>query len=155
MEKPLVNNIYTLQKFPGKGGWTYVEIPEIPLDSQAAFGMVKVRGNVDDFTFERYSLMPLGNGNLFLPVKAEIRKKIKKQAGDKVTITLYRDLSKLQIPEELEACLKDEPKAYRRFLNLNEGEKKQIIDWIYAAKNVDTKVERIVKTIDQLSTVER
>ena len=29
-EKPLVNAAYLLQKFPGKGGWTYAAIPEIP-----------------------------------------------------------------------------------------------------------------------------
>jgi hypothetical protein len=32
MEKPLVNKKYKLQKFPGKGGWTYAMIPEIPQD---------------------------------------------------------------------------------------------------------------------------
>lgn len=29
MEKPLVDKDYLLQKFEGKGGWTYAEIPEI------------------------------------------------------------------------------------------------------------------------------
>jgi hypothetical protein len=27
MEKPLVNKEYLLEKFPGKGGWTYAAIP--------------------------------------------------------------------------------------------------------------------------------
>ena len=30
--KPLVNREYLLEKFPGKGGWTYALIPEILQD---------------------------------------------------------------------------------------------------------------------------
>jgi hypothetical protein len=41
-----------------------------------------VRGTIDDFEIRKYHLMPMGNGKFFLPVKAEIRKKIKKEAGD-------------------------------------------------------------------------
>ncbi len=32
MEKPLVNKKEQLQKFPGKGGWTFVAIPEVLQD---------------------------------------------------------------------------------------------------------------------------
>jgi len=28
-EKPLVNRKYLLEKYPGKGGWTYAAIPEV------------------------------------------------------------------------------------------------------------------------------
>ena len=31
-EKPVVNKKYLLEKFPGKGGWTYAVIPEEFLD---------------------------------------------------------------------------------------------------------------------------
>jgi hypothetical protein len=31
------------------------------------------------------------NGGMFFPIKADIRKVIKKEAGDRVKITLYRD----------------------------------------------------------------
>ena len=71
-----------LEKYPGKGGWTYVAIPEIPQDKKAYFGWVRVRGSIDGFEFRSFNLMPMGNGCLFLSVRAEIRKVIKKQAGD-------------------------------------------------------------------------
>ncbi|SCD21979.1 Hypothetical protein PSM36_3190 [Proteiniphilum saccharofermentans] len=80
-EKPLVNRSYLLQKFEGKGGWTYVEIPEIPMP-KTSFGMLKVKGKIDDYEFSNVHLMPLGNGNIFIAVKSGIKKKIKKQAGD-------------------------------------------------------------------------
>lgn len=94
--------------------------------------------------------MPMGNGKLFLPVRADIRKKIGKQAGDYVKVVLYRDDSPVEIPEELLLCLQDEPEACKTFLGFTEGEQKAYIDWIYSAKKDDTKVERIAKTINRL-----
>lgn len=95
-EKPLVNKRYLLEKYPGKGGWTYVSIPEVLRDKSTPFGWVKVKGFIDTFEIKNYRLMPMGNGKLFLPVKAEIRKKINKHAGDWVKIILYADSSSLK-----------------------------------------------------------
>ncbi len=147
---PLVNNTYILKKFPGKGGWTYASIPEVLQDKTAPFGWVKVRGTIDDYEFNHFKLMPMGDGTLFFPVRAEIRKKIKKEAGDEVHILLYQDLSAIEIPEELLICLKDEPLAYTRFLALSEDKQKEIIDWISQAKKEETKVERIASCIEKL-----
>ncbi len=92
-EKPLVNNQYLLEKYPGKGGWTYAVIPEIPQDKHTPFGWVKVKGLFDSYEIKNYKLMPMGNGKLFLPVKASIRKIIGKKEGDKVYIVLFADNS--------------------------------------------------------------
>lgn len=150
-EKPLVDAEYLLEKFPGKGGWTYAAIPEIAQNKNNPFGWVKVRGFVDEFELKQYKLMPMGNGKLFLPVKAQIRKKIKKEAGDLVKVVLYSDESPLEIPAEIIACFKNEPqKIYETFLSFTEGEQKTYIDWIYEAKTEDTKADRIVKMMDRL-----
>ena len=45
--KPLINKKYILERFDGKGGWTFARIPEIPQDKHAHFGWVKVRGTID------------------------------------------------------------------------------------------------------------
>ena len=147
---PLVNNKYLLKKFPGKGGWTYASIPEVLQDKTAPFGWVKVCGTIDDYEFKHFKLMPMGDGTLFFPVRLEIRKKIKKEAGDEVHIILYQDLSAIEIPDELLICLKDEPLAHERFLKLSEGKQKEIIDWISQAKKEETKVERIASSLEKL-----
>jgi uncharacterized protein YdeI (YjbR/CyaY-like superfamily) len=95
--------------------------------------------------------MPSGKGTLMLFVKSEIRKKIKKQAGDYVHIILYPDKEPLEVPEEFRLCLQDDTEASQFFNSLNENEQHQYIKWIYSAKTEQTKVDRIAKTIVRLS----
>jgi len=151
MGKPLVNKKYLLEKYPGKGGWTYAQIPEILQDKHSPFGWVKVRGSIDNHEFKNYRLMPMGNGKLFLPVKAEIRKKIGKKEGDWVNVILYADNTPTEIPDELLLCLLEDPTAHRTFLSYSDGEQKAYVDWIYSAKTDETKVERIAKTLNRLT----
>lgn len=155
MEKPLVNNEYLLEKSPGKGGWTFAVIPEILQDKKVPFGWVTVRGSIDDYEFKNHKLMPMGNGKLFLPLKAAVRKKIKKEAGDYIKVILYKDDSLIEIPAELELCLKDEPLAYETFIQLKNGEQKAFIDWIYSAKKDQTKADRIATTINTIIKEEK
>ena len=98
--------------------------------------------------------MPMGNGRLFLPVKAEIRKTISKQEGDYVHVILYADHSPREIPEEL-LLLMDDPAAHQTFLSYPDGEQRAFIDWIFSAKKEDTKVERIARILDKLSKGQR
>ena len=150
-QKPLVDKKYLLEKCHGKGTWTYTIIPEIPPDKKAPFSWVKVKGSIDGFEISKYHLMPSGKGTLMLFVKSEIRKKIKKQAGDYVHIILYPDNEPLEAPAELLLCLQDDAEALQFFYSLNESEQYSYVKWIYSAKTEQTKVDRIAKTVVKLS----
>jgi Domain of unknown function (DUF1905)/Bacteriocin-protection, YdeI or OmpD-Associated len=151
MEKPVINNKYLLEKMSGKGGWTYALLPDIDRQKINHFGWIKVTGSIDDYELKSCNLAPMGNGKVFLPVKAEIRKAIGKQAGDWVQIKLFLNITPEITPEEILLCLEDEPKALDFFNKITDNERKHYIDWIYEAKMEPTKIDRIVKTIDRLS----
>lgn len=150
MEKPLVNQKYQLEKYPGKGGWTYVVITEIPKEKRARGGYVRIKGTVDGYEIHGYHLMPMKNGNLFFQVKADIRKKIRKKEGDYIHLIFYMDHEPVAIPDELQLCLLADPIAHEIFLTFPEGKKKMFIDWINSAKKMETKADRIAKTLDKI-----
>lgn len=152
---PLVDDKFLLEKMPDKGGWTYLCIPTILKDNGKPSGLLKVKGSIDGFSIKQFHLMPMGNGNLMLPVKAEIRKKIRKQQGDHVHVILYADTDPLEIPGELLECLEDAPAAHKFFKSLSDSEKKYYIQWIYSAKQETTRVNRITKAIDRLQRREK
>ncbi len=75
-----------LQKGQNPGAWTCVVIDNVP-QLFGTRGLVKIRGSIDGERFDG-ALMAQGDGTHRLPVRAQLRKAIRKEAGDTVHIRI-------------------------------------------------------------------
>lgn len=148
--EPVIDGNFVIQKMQMKGGWSFVEFPNVPKHLKQPFGWVPVRGTVDGYEINQFKLWTMKTGNMFMPIKAEIRKKIKKEEGDSVHILLYYDDTPVVIPDEFLMCLVESPKAYATFQSFRATSQKHYIDWIYESKSVETRVNRMAKAIEKL-----
>ena len=133
-------------------GWVHIIIPSIiatKIHSEDKTGF-RVKGMIDDYAFSGIGLLPAGEGDYYMALKADIRKKIMKKPGDKVTIQLEKDLAEYQLPELLVTCLEDEPEAYTFFKSLSKGHQRYYGNWIDSAKTEETKIARVAEAINAL-----
>jgi hypothetical protein len=150
--KVITEGIFILEKFPQKGGWTYVLFPEIK-KTNAYFGMMKVNVHIDGHELGQMTLMPFGNGKLFLPVNAKIRKLIKKENGQEVKVKLCtQEAEEESFGEQVILdCLKEEPHAWENFKALSPEERQTMINDIIAIASEEKRVKKIVRLIERLN----
>src|ERR1700748_1799847 len=97
-----------------KTGWTYIEVPadiaqQLKPGNKQSF---RVRGMLDGFAIAGIALMPMGEGNFIMALKAEIRKGIHKNAGAMLQVKLEVDNDyKVEVPADLQECFDFEPEA--------------------------------------------
>lgn len=137
-----------------KTGWTYIEIPadaaqEILPGNKKSF---RVKGKLDEFYIEGVAVMPMGNGNFLLALNAAYRKGVGKRAGAILRVRLEHDAEfKIEVPEDLQECLEDEPDALAHFNKIAKSHRNYFIKWIDDAKTIETRTRRIVHTINALN----
>jgi len=136
-----------------KTGWSYIEIPA-DLSAQIKPGNKKsfrVKGMLDGCPIEGMALMPMGDGNFIMALKAEVRKMIHKNVGAMVQVVLEEDLDfKIEMPDDLKECFDFEPEAFDFYNSLPKSHREYFIKWINSAKTNETRAKRIVNTINAM-----
>jgi hypothetical protein len=85
-----------LEKFGKNGektGWTFIQIPaklarKLKPDCKVSF---RVKGSFDDYAFEKVAMLPMGEGNFIIPIKAPVRKQLGKHEGHTIKVVLDLD----------------------------------------------------------------
>jgi hypothetical protein len=125
---------------------------EVPAKVVAALGSSKrppVRATINGFTYR--STVAVMGGKFMLGVSNEVRESAGVAAGDTVDIDLELDTEarKVPIPTDFAAALARDAKAKKFFEGLSYSKKLRLVIPI-DIKNVETRKQRIAKTVEQL-----
>lgn len=136
-----------------KTGWSYIEIPadlaqQLKPNNKKSF---RVRGMLDGFAVSGMALMPMGEGNFIMALKADVRKMIHKNAGAMLQVRLEEDTDfKVEMPDDLRECFEFEHEALDFFNTLARSHQWYFIKWINDAKTGETRNKRIVNTVNAM-----
>lgn len=135
-----------------KTGWSYINIPA-KLAQQLLPGNKKsfrVKGRLDEHPIKGVALLPMGEGNFIMPLKAATRKILRKKKGDSLEVELDVDKKPIEPPKELLECLADEPRARDYFADLPKSHQNYFGNWIKSAKTPETRARRIARVVDAM-----
>ncbi len=137
-----------------KSGWIYIDIGSKTASaiSPGTKKSFRVKGKIDNYSIEKTSLLPVGEGSYILPLNAQMRKGIRKTVGAKVVLQLTEDKRALEIYPPLLECLRDEPLALENFNKLAPSHQRYFSKWITDAKTEPTRIKRMASTINAMLT---
>jgi hypothetical protein len=126
---------------------------EPPFDVEEVFGAkrVKVLATFDGLEY-RGSLVRMG-GCYMLGMTQEIRKKIGKDFGDTIDVTIEKDEEErnVDVPSDLQEAMNNNPEAQKTYDKLSYTGKREYVLWITDAKRAETRADRVEKAIVKLS----
>lgn len=142
--------IERFERMGEKTGWTYVTVPleianQIKPNCKKSY---RVKGHLDQIHISGIALTPMGEGNFIIALKASLRKVLRKEEGAILHLSLEEDKDyKVEMPEDLELCLLDDPKYLETFLSQPKGHQDYFINWLNTAKTEPTRVKRITQIV--------
>lgn len=100
----------------------------------------------------RTTLFPAGAGRYRLQIKTELRKAAGADTGDLIGVEIRydRESREIEVPSELNAILKDHPKARRAFDDMPPGHKRQLLLFYLRAKSPRARENAASKVVDHL-----
>ena len=100
------------------------------------------------------ALMPKGDGDFFINVNKEIRKKLGLKEGMQVSVSLKEDDSKygLPMPEEFEELLKQDEEGSNFFHALTPGRQRALIHIVGSPKTSHTRLKKALVILEYLKS---
>lgn len=130
----------------------YVSIPFSVEEVFGTKGMVKVKATFDGHLY-RGVLANMGTGCHIIGLRKDVREAIKKQVGDKIVVTIERDIEgrTVTIPDDLKKLFLKNKKAESFYNTLSYTNRKEYVTWITSAKKIETLEKRLNETIRKLN----
>ena len=152
MKKPASRRfIATLERMPGRLGWTIVRVPFDVAKRWGSRGALRVRGEINGFEF-RTSLFPTGRGTHYILINKKMQEGGGVRAGEKADFKLEPDTEerRVVIPAELEALFKQEKQLRKFFAAFNNSIRRWICDEIAKKKSAAARERRAEQVAEQL-----
>jgi hypothetical protein len=130
------------------GTMTFVAVPEKAMREFGERRRVPVVATIDGHAY-RTTICDMGNGPC-IPVRRAVREAAGIAAGQRVTVTLVFDGEKRTVavpPLLAKALTKTERRA---FDSMSYSHRKEYVDWVAAAKKLETRERRIEKMREKL-----
>lgn len=132
----------------------HLTVPKTVSDHFINSSGTRVICNIDGRHKFHAALMPKGNGQYFINVNKEIRKKLGLKEGDQVAIGLVADESKygIWLAPEMEELLKQDVKGSTLFHDLTIGKQRSLLHIIGKPKSSDIRLRKGLMVLDYLKS---
>jgi Domain of unknown function (DUF1905)/Bacteriocin-protection, YdeI or OmpD-Associated len=132
----------------GVGTWTFAMIPVSVAKRLKLRARMRIIGKIDGASF-RSSLIPRGDGRLFVVVPSALRDRIGKNSGQTVRVSLSPELRPVvfRIPPDFRESLGSVRLAFDR---LAPSHRKAFLQWVASAKMKPTRQRRIAKAVGMI-----
>ena len=143
-----------IKKIEGKDG-AYIEIP---FDVEEVYGAkrVKVKATFDGVEY-RGSIVKMGLPCYIIGITKEIRKKIEKEPGDIIEVTIEKDEEDrvVEIPTDFKERIELDNNIKEFWNTLSFSMQKKYVTWITSSKKEETRNKRIDTAIEKLKNKEK
>lgn len=146
----------TIEKHPGMDAG-YIVFPYDVKELYGVKGQVKVKAVFDDVVLYRGSLAKMGMPCHFLGITKDVRFQLDKTFGDEIKVVIEQDIDEriVEIPEDVDILLKENPKSLKFYESLSYTDKKEFIRWIENARQSDTRTRRITIFLEKMKAKKR
>ncbi len=133
---------------------TVVVIPKTMVEQMGGL-RTRLLCSVNGFEEFHCGLVAFGEGRGYISINKKRLKMFGAALGAEVTLELRHDHSKygMEMPEELEALLEQEPEGAKLFDALSDGKKRYIIHYVGSVKSSQLKIDRAIMLINNLKTM--
>lgn len=140
--------IEAVKGYPNNG------IVVFPYDLKETFGKksVKVKITYDGIEY-RGLLKSMGGDCVWCLIRKDIKEKLGKEIGDLVKVTVQEDTEErvIEVPADFQEALDGHPVAKETFEKFSYTCKKEYVQWVEEAKRPETRINRIVKSVEMIS----
>ncbi len=136
-------------------GMHYVEVPSHIVKKLGGLNKQRLYCSINEKVRYSCGLMALSEGRAYISINKKRMTDLQLKLGSMIDVVLEPDTSTfgMEVPEELEELLKQDPEGEARFLKLSPGKQRNIIYFVSGVKSSQLRIDRALKLINNLKAL--